>query len=717
MIPDSVIASLGVLFLYLQTRYPSISGGDSGELLAEACQLGTAHPPGYPLFTLLAHCAIQLGSHVELFLKSFKDGEFFIGKNYEWLSSSTSLMVSPAVSVNSFCCVLGAATCFILANTVTLYLSFNQEDTSDQVDEKKVSHQKSTFATHGAVAGVVFALSPLTWEYSIGAEVFALNNFLIASIIYLFVSFNSILVSNRLNTTSESETKDELFFKLLAKSKIGALVSGLAMSNQHTSILCIVPITLHVLKCLYNNCPFSRNKPIVFSRALGYLALYFLLGLSPYLYLVMSTHYPKAGSWGDLTTVAGFLRHVFRSEYGTLSLGVSKLDNVEGALVRWAVYAFNLSKQVSILGIGFALLGCQHVLFGCEDERGGLVLITTLCFYLLIWNGVFSNLPLSNPMGYEVQSRFWMQPNLIVCFFIGLGSHKFTSRHFGNDHRVEMFMSRALLIGFLLITSSNSYSSDHFDAMKAPSGGWIMHDYAKSIMNSLPADSMLLSFSDLNWNTVRYLQTCEGTRNDISHISIQLLPFPWFQRQISNGLYPNIKFPSILPDASTNRADEGYKKLISRFLNANIQNHDALPGGLYIEMQAIDSDDWGTYLKDEFVLLPWGLVFRVLPKNDAKDLPNDWHPKSLHVTKQVRDVMTRHTKTNVRNGSWEHAAMTIYWDMHYELGVHMLGLAIDMMSALKTNPSLLVPYMQMLKVSSKLLMQVQRTLKLRGTFR
>ena len=30
-------------------------GGDSGEVVAEGCQLGVAHPPGYPLQTILIH--------------------------------------------------------------------------------------------------------------------------------------------------------------------------------------------------------------------------------------------------------------------------------------------------------------------------------------------------------------------------------------------------------------------------------------------------------------------------------------------------------------------------------------------------------------------------------------------------------------------------------------------------------------------------------------
>eukprot|EP00730_Choanoeca_flexa_P015992 TRINITY_DN7470_c0_g1_i1.p1 TRINITY_DN7470_c0_g1~~TRINITY_DN7470_c0_g1_i1.p1 ORF type:complete len:128 (-),score=1.50 TRINITY_DN7470_c0_g1_i1:1439-1822(-) len=34
------------LGLYISTVYPSVPGGDSGELLAVACEYGVAHPPG-----------------------------------------------------------------------------------------------------------------------------------------------------------------------------------------------------------------------------------------------------------------------------------------------------------------------------------------------------------------------------------------------------------------------------------------------------------------------------------------------------------------------------------------------------------------------------------------------------------------------------------------------------------------------------------------------
>ena len=61
--------------------------------------------------------------------------------------------------------------------------------------------------------------------------------------------------------------------------------------------------------------------------------------------------------------------------------------------------------------------------------------------------------------------------------------------------------------------------------------------------------------------------------------------------------------------------------MLSRFLLANSPNQkSSFPGGMYIEMQAIESNDWESFLKHDFVLIPWGLVFRIVPQQDGQDL-------------------------------------------------------------------------------------------------
>lgn len=54
----AVFASVAAVFTLTLPR--SLPGGDSGELITAAHELGVAHPPGYPLFTLLASLTITL---------------------------------------------------------------------------------------------------------------------------------------------------------------------------------------------------------------------------------------------------------------------------------------------------------------------------------------------------------------------------------------------------------------------------------------------------------------------------------------------------------------------------------------------------------------------------------------------------------------------------------------------------------------------------------
>jgi len=55
-----LIASI-VFSVYTRTASHSIAGGDSGELVAEGCQLGTSHPPGYPLYTVIVYLVTTFG--------------------------------------------------------------------------------------------------------------------------------------------------------------------------------------------------------------------------------------------------------------------------------------------------------------------------------------------------------------------------------------------------------------------------------------------------------------------------------------------------------------------------------------------------------------------------------------------------------------------------------------------------------------------------------
>lgn len=205
---------------------------------------------------------------------------------------------------------------------------------------------------------------------------------------------------------------------------------GFALSNQHASALALVPLAFPVVRVLAQESLLSWK----FVGELG--GLWFLLGLSPYAALAIQAHFPQQGSWGDLSSLRGFVRHVFRTEYGTLRLGVISAATCEGALERVWEYLKDCSAQTIHLGPPLALLGVGWALLvgrraadsttkqGKAARRArifGVALVAAWVFYVGFWHGVLSNISLQRPMSRAVHARFWMQPNLLLCIAAGGG--------------------------------------------------------------------------------------------------------------------------------------------------------------------------------------------------------------------------------------------------------------------------------------------------------
>ena len=94
----------------------------------------------------------------------------------------------------------------------------------------------------------------------------------------------------------------------------------------------------------------------------------------------------------------------------------------------------------------------------------------------------------------------------------------------------------------------------------------------------------------------------------------------------------------------------------------------------------------------------------------------------MQLIKSTRQRMLKYTQANndgdlLRDGSWEFAAMSVFWDMHYQLSLHLLSLGLDLKQYIREEHSLIEPYIQYIKLSSKLLWQVDRVLMKQNTIR
>lgn len=558
-----------VLLVYFVSIPPSVPGGDSGELLAEACQLGTAHPPGYPLFTMLMHPVLR------------------------WLPTVPALgIASPAAWANMACAVCGAAAAAVIANIV--------RDISVVVFDRR-------YPPSCAAAAALFAFSPLVWQYSTTTEVFALNNLLCA-----------LIIRNAVGFALHGQ------YSFVRK---GAVICGLALSNQHTAILFVVPMVAWMLT-------------LVEPSEIWRLASLFLIGLAPYAYLPL--HISKPGEWGDVSTFQGFVHHFLRRDYGTLRLYSGKASSSEDLVQRLAAYAGDVANRQSnpqkllplLALVGFAALcfftkatsilpsDTTRASPSAKDEKAhrgrgkngnknaapstrqtsrsgfeiSVALATTLLFYLLVFHSL-SNLPLSDPLLFGIHSRFWMQPNILVCVAAGLGL-------------LWLPGNQALAVLLVALQLKNGAPAAWSTLVMEKRPNWHFSDYSKALLAPLPQNSLLLVNYDQQWTSTRYTQVCENFRPDVTVLQLSMMTYGWWEKK--RHLYPSVSWPGTHYTKENTVAWAEGAFTIKEFLEANYDSYPMFLGG------KLSFADQG--YKSSFEFVPHGLVSRVYRTGDTPSL-------------------------------------------------------------------------------------------------
>ena len=89
------------------------------------------------------------------------------------------------------------------------------------------------------------------------------------------------------------------------------------------------------------------------------------------------------------------------------------------------------------------------------------------------------------------------------------------------------------------------------------------------------------------------------------------------------------------------------------------------------------------------ILLPWGTLYRVLgplerpssrPKYNLETGLTDilsYQSDSLHQLHHIRRNFPAYNARKFPPGTWEYAAYSVYYDGHYQLGLHLLTWSIE----------------------------------------
>ncbi|XP_062946846.1 protein O-mannosyl-transferase TMEM260 isoform X2 [Cynocephalus volans] len=546
----AVFAAVAAVFTL--TLPPSVPGGDSGELITAAHELGVAHPPGYPLFTLVAKLAIIL---------------FPFG--------------SVAYRVNLLCGLFGAVAASLLFFTV---------------------FRLSGSYAGGILAAGVFSFSRLTWQWSIAAEVFSLNNLFVGLLMALTVHFEEA-------ATAKERSKI---------AKIGAFCCGLSLCNQHTIVLyvlCIIPWILFQL---------LKEKELSLGSLLK-LSLYFSAGLLPYVYLPISSYLNQARwTWGDQTTLLGFLTHFLREEYGTFSLAKSEIGSSMSKIL--------LDKQNPSLVWLFTGMFCIYSLF-------------------FAWR---ANLDISKPLFMGVVERFWMQSNAVVAVLAGIGLAALVSESNrvlnSNGLRCLEWLSASLFVVYQI------YSNYSICDQRT---NYVIDKFAKNLLASMPHDAIILLRGDLPGNSLRYMHYCEGLRPDISLVDQEMMTYEWYLPKMAKHL-PGVNFPGnrwnpvevILPSGVVTFN-------LYHFLEINKQKETFVCIGIH---------EGDSTWKKNYSLWPWGSCDKLVPSEIVFN-PEEW----IKLTRNIYNWTEEYGRFDP--SSWESVANEEMWQARMKTPFFIFNLA------------------------------------------
>jgi hypothetical protein len=467
-----------VLAIYLLTLCPTIYLEDSAEYAMAAATLGIAHPSGYPLYVLL-------------------------GKLFTFLPWGTV-----AWRVNLMSAFFGALTIaflfLIIQRIFRICVIKKNTHESTQIGTQINTNNRNFFVTLLLYyllpfsTALIFAFTKIFWSQAVVAEVYTLNTFFVAVIVWLLLVW----------TEKRQENKNGADKILL----LVVFLYGLSLANHEMMVL-IAPFFL--IFVIWHDWRIIKDYKFIFAAA-----FLFFIGISLYLYLPIRASQNPALNWGNPQSWESFKGHVLRRQYNDLHfnensfLNTKKLPLVDG-------FFQEIINQFTILGTVIVLIGLVANYF--KNKKTFLLL-----FGIFLGNGLL--IILLRTAEYSVMNDYMFQvyylPSfLIVAVWLAMGLKFILEIFFKTASKFVGLMKIIMvaLVGAILVILPVSFVLNNY-SQNDRSDFWALHDWAKNTLLSLEKDALLLAYNDqpaLDSMTfaLMNLQTVEKIRPDVKIIN------------------------------------------------------------------------------------------------------------------------------------------------------------------------------------------------------
>ena len=431
------IIFVGALALYWRTLAPSVATifDDSLEFQLVCPTLGIAHPTGYPLYTLL--------------------GKFFT-----------------LIPIGDAAYRVNLMSAFFAALTVVFTCLIVRMLTDD--------------SPSALFASLAIAVSPVFWSQAVIAEVYSLNAFFTALVVYLLLRWEA----DRRQRTAASMSGAAAPNSLL----LAAFVYGLSLTHHRLMLLLAPAMALFAW--------LTERRIFTDLRLVSRLILLFLAPLLLYAYIPLRGLHTSSLDGTYQNTWSGFLRHVTASGYNVFITG-NPLAQSRPLSFYWQL----LVSQFGLVGVALGLVG-----FFASTRKPRPSTLLGVAFAL---NAAFV-------LTYRVADIevFAIPAFLLYAVWIGIGMDFLLNLA---TRLAERVLPQAgaktpafchLLLATLFLLQPLALLRDNYPVLDL-SQWWAVHDYGVDMLSQPLEDNAVVIGILGEMTLLRYFQRTEGLRPEV----------------------------------------------------------------------------------------------------------------------------------------------------------------------------------------------------------
>jgi len=599
------------LLLYSWTLAPTVTLTDSGELIVVAHGLGVAHPPGFPLWVILAH----LASLVPL-------GNVAVRINF-----SSAL----------FAALASAILTLVVAELMitTPYLPTWKKRSAQQKKKAEDSRIGQLLICAPALgAGLLMAFSRTLWSYATIAEVYTLNTLLILVVLFLMLRWRRCIVADRRDAGQAITTHDGWLYA-------AALTFGLALGVHHVTVGLVLPAVAAIV---------YRTEGLRFfaSRRLVYAALISVGALvAVYAYLPFAASGSPVINWGNPRSVQEIWWHITGRQYRVFLSFTPKMMGAQFfEFCKMASREFGLAWLPLPLVFAFAGIGSAF-----KRDR------TTFWFLLFI---VIANL--AYDLSYQIaedKDAYYLPVFISIAIAAGFGIRWLIQLAVSKS----MSVTRSYLVAAtaILLTSVTAFAANW--PVNNRRDYFIAYDYVENLFSTIEPNGLLLTQDWQVASPMFYAQEIEQRRRDVKVVDVNLLRRSWYFDYLRHAFPGMIErsrekidaFVEILKEWERDPGAFARDQLLTQRITAaffemlrSIVTNENRVAPVYITRDLLFAErtnaELGRWINQNYQLVPQGLVFNLASDQTFHDSP-DPHLQ----TRGLADGTVRFEKDDVIN--------------------------------------------------------------------